>query len=198
MVNTAVGEIAIHDSGADYILRPSFFALSQIEDLDGTTKAACYALAAIETGKMPRPLDLLDCAAVIHACGLPDERSDITGQLEPSKNTGTRWKPGKMGVHNLVIIANSLISAGIVGKVKKRRRKTKSASKSYTFNPAEFAASAVAHFSMPPDQAWALTMTEFQLIMDAKYPPDDKDRPEPMTESEVLAAFARTGVQLQS
>jgi hypothetical protein len=34
--------------------------------------------------------------------------------------------------------------------------------------------------------------------MDAKYPPDDKDKPEPMTESEVLAAFARTGVQLQS
>jgi hypothetical protein len=51
---------------------------------------------------------------------------------------------------------------------------------------------------MPPDQAWALTMTEFQLIMDAKYPPNDKDKPEPMTESEVLAAFARTGVQLQS
>lgn len=186
--NTLIGEVAIHDGASGYLLRPSFFAISQLDGLDETVKAVCHALTALEHGLQPSQYDLCSCAAVLHACGLPTDRQDIAGEIVQTRR-GMRWKPGKMGVHNLVVLSNALISAGLVGN-KKQARKAKGPAK--PFDPTEFVAVAAAHLDVPIDQAWRLTMTEFQMLMDAKHPPKKPD----LTPDDVRAAMQRAGIPL--
>lgn len=210
-VNTRIGEIGLHEPGAaDILLRPSFLAFSQIDDLQDVIRGCISALSAIESNAQPTPYDLCSCAAVLHACGLPDTRADLTGSIEPAKpakvwrlptgarvvsdgliGRGMRWRVGKILPHNLVVIANSLISSGVIGD-KKRARKAKAKGHG-KFDPAEFVAVAVAHLGLPPDAAWQLTMAEFQLLMDAKYPPKTAS----MTPDEVRSAMQRCGIKLQ-
>lgn len=227
MANTRVGEIGIHDGQHEILLRPSFYALSQLNDIDSLITDCFSALAKVENGLQPSQYDLCSCAAVLMACGMPDNRTDLTGEpvkaAEKAKwkapargllqfddgvfaydpfgafvisekpiSNGMRWKVGKIPVENLVVLANALISAGVIGdKAKARKSKAKSSAK---FDPAEFVAVAVAHLGLQPESAWQLTMTEFQLLMDAKYP----QKKPTMTPDEVRAAMQRCGIKLQS
>lgn len=186
--NTVVGEVAIYDGASGYLLRPSFFALSQLDGLEETIKAVCHALTALENGLQPSQYDLCSCAAVLHACGVPTDRWDVTGEIVQTRS-GMRWKPGKMGIHNLVVLSNALISAGVVGN-KSQARKAKGPAK--PFSPSEFVAAAAVHLDVPIDQAWRLTMTEFQMLMDAKHPPKKPD----LTPDDVRAAMQRAGIPL--
>ncbi len=178
--------------GGDILLRPSFYALNQIEDLDDVIDRVVLCLALVENGHNPAPVDLCRCASVLHACGLPQDRMDLVGEVVPSRTGKPLWKQGKMPIHNLVVLANALISAGIIGD-KTRARKAKAASRE-KFDPALFVAAAAAHLGVPLDQAWHMTMTEFQLLMDAKHPP----KKPAMTHDDVRAAFQRNGIPLQS
>lgn len=191
MANTRVGEIGIHDGQHEILLRPSFYALSQLNDIDSLITDCFSALAKVENGLQPSQYDLCSCAAVLMACGMPDNRTDLTGEIIQGQK-GMRWKVGKIPVENLVVLANALISAGVIGdKTKARKSKAKSSAK---FDPAEFVAVAVAHLGLQPESAWQLTMTEFQLLMDAKYP----QKKPTMTPDEVRAAMQRCGIKLQS
>lgn len=191
MANIRIGEMGIHDGQHEILLRPSFYALSQLDDIDDLIAQCFIALAKVENGLPPSQYDLCSCAAVLMACGMPDNRPDLTGEIVQGKK-GMRWKVGKIPTDNLVVLANALISAGVIGdKTRARKAKAKSSAK---FDPAEFVAVAVAHLGLQPESAWQLTMTEFQLLMDAKYPPKKPT----MTPDEVRAAMQRCGIKLQS
>lgn len=74
--------------------------------------------------------------------------------------------PGMMPEHEIIIIAQHLMRHGVAGK-----SKPGSGGKySPEFHVAEYIAMAVAHLGMQPSEAEALSMTELQMSLEAKFP----------------------------
>lgn len=78
---------------------------------------------------------------------------------------------GSLPVSDIIILGQSLITHGIIGKAKVRRlQRHETNSFVSEFSAFEYISVARNHFSMPRAEAEQLTMTEFQLLINAKYP----------------------------
>lgn len=97
----------------------------------------------------------------------------LTGELVPGK-TGRRafvYRRGAMPVSDMVLIARSLIQHGIIGKAKVRKlQKYEGGQATSEFNAFEYISAARTHLGMSREEAEKLTMTEFQMLLAAKYP----------------------------
>lgn len=97
----------------------------------------------------------------------------LIGEYIPGR-TGRRailMKPGKMEALPMLAIAQSLISHGIIGKAKVRQLQRHETGQAVTeFKAFEYINAARNHFSISRAEAEQLTMTEFQLLLSAKYP----------------------------
>lgn len=109
---------------------------------------------------------------VLDACCDRDV-TPLTGELVPGK-TGRRafmYRPGAMPVSDMVLIAQSLIQHGIIGKAKVRKlQRHEGSSTSSEFNAFEYISAARSHLGMSRAEAGQLTMTEFQMMLAAKFP----------------------------
>ena len=189
-----IGECLISDGQHEYFFRPSFAAMARIGepaeivqafyDLhnDEFTPLLRRALAAY--GHIPSWLIkhacrvefskkvLMAAYAVLHACS-EDDVSSLTGWLKPGK-TGRWsfvWRKGALTPHDMVIIAQSLMMHGIIGKAKIRQlQRYESNETTSGFRAIEYINAARAHLGMTRDEAEKLTMTEFILLLNAKYP----------------------------
>lgn len=115
---------------------------------------------------------LMAAMSFIQACCEKDV-SALTGELIPSKSG--KWsfvyKKGLMSPAEMVVIAQSLSTHGIIGKAKVRQlQRHENNAATPEFNSYEYINAARIHFDMPREQAEKLTMTEFQLLLNAKYP----------------------------
>lgn len=110
--------------------------------------------------------------AVLTACSDRDA-TPLTGELVPGK-TGRRaflYRPGAMPFSDMVLIAQSLIQHGIIGKAKVRKlQRHEGRSTSSDFNAFEYISAARSHLGMSREEAGQLTMTEFQMMLAAKFP----------------------------
>lgn len=109
---------------------------------------------------------------VLQACCAGDA-SPLTGEIVPGRSG--KWafvyRKGKITTAEMIIIARSLIVHGVVGKTKVRRlQKHEGTSTSSEFNAFEYISSARTHLGMSREEAEQLTMTEFQMLLAAKYP----------------------------
>lgn len=97
----------------------------------------------------------------------------LTGEIVPGK-TGRRafmYRPGVMPKSDMVLIAQSLIQHGIIGKAKVRKlQRHEGSSTSSEFNAFEYISAARSHLGMSREEAGQLTMTEFQMMLAAKFP----------------------------
>ncbi|MGC0858435.1 DUF6246 family protein [Pantoea agglomerans] len=97
----------------------------------------------------------------------------LTGELVLGK-TGRRvfmYRPGAMPISDMVLIAQSLIQHGIIGKAKVRKlQRHEGSSTSSEFNAFEYISAARTHLGMSREEAGQLTMTEFQMMLAAKFP----------------------------
>lgn len=188
---TEIGEMLISDTKKDYFFRPSFAAMTRIggpseiveayATLNGYEVAQVVAMAQDAYGKIPEWLiktlrkpvygrKILSAAMhVMQAC-CDDDITPLAGEWRPGKR-GIVYRAGGMSVGEIILIAHTLIEHGVMGKAKVRKPQ-RSETNSYVneFRAVEYINAARIHFGISRDEAERLTMTEFQLMINAKYP----------------------------
>lgn len=187
-----IGEIGISDSregGKDFLLRPSFAAMARLGEpaeivrIYGTVNgsdaqqllvACAGALKCIPAWVSPSfnlLADRLLSAAMLVVQSCCEE--DLTAIIGEWKGWSRYvvYRPGMMPRNDIVVIAQQLMQHGVVGKAKVRRlQRHESGETTSEFRAFDYISAARLHFGMRRDEAAALTMTEFQLLLAAKYP----------------------------
>ncbi|MFK8457235.1 DUF6246 family protein [Klebsiella pneumoniae] len=115
---------------------------------------------------------LLSAINVLQSC-CDDDVSELVGWFSPARS-GHRtfiWRPGAMPVQTMILIAQSLMMHGIIGKAKIRKlQRHESSDTTSEFRASDYIIAARNHFGISREEAGQLTMTEFQLMLIAKYP----------------------------
>lgn len=192
---TDIGEVVLTnraEDGQDYFLRPSFQAMTRIGspteivstyavihggEAQGLV-SACAALCGI-MGSLPAWISasferVADCilAASIHvlqAC-CEDDLSAMTGEWI-GKDGKIEYVPGLLSRNDIILIAQSLMTHGIIGRAKVRKlQRHETNDTTALFNALEYINAARTHFDLTREDAAHLTMTEFALLLNAKYP----------------------------
>lgn len=180
-VNTSIGELAVYATidgeGREFILRPSFYAVSRIgtpEQIKSICNACIDCLVALERGYV-RKSWVYDCLSVINACCDDDVPISVFGGWKQHLRDG-QWRlefyEGAVSAKECIVLANHLIRWGIVGDPSDKAKKSEVGKKKSLFDPRDYVGAAMAHLHLPKSDAWALTMTEFQRAMDSKFPDD--------------------------
>lgn len=189
-----IGECLISVNEEDYFFRPSFINMTRIGNPADIVQAfydlhhdevAVLVLSAIDAyGYVPAWLvshlrnstygrkALIAASVVLEACCDRDITA-LTGELRPAKSAGKtfRMRRGVMDDFDMLVIAQSLITHGIIGKAKVRKlQRHEGGETTSSFNAFEYISAARNHFSMSRAEAEQLTMTEFQLLIASKYP----------------------------
>lgn len=189
-----IGECLITVGDEDYFFRPSFLNMTRIGDPQEIVQAFYYLhndevtpllqKALMAYGVVPEWLlrymgrpqfakqTIYAAMNVMQACCDRDV-SALTGELVPGKSGkwGMVYRKGVIPMQNLVLIAQSLITHGIIGKAKVRQLQRHETGKATTeFNAFEYINAARNHFGMSRQEAEQLSMTEFQMLLAAKYP----------------------------
>lgn len=189
-----IGECLITVGEDEYFFRPSFAAMSRIgdpqeivqtfADLHNDELTPLIERATDAYGHVPAWLiehirncsygkrALMAAMTVMQAC-CEDDLSGLIGELRPARAKGRAFKRrmGLIGDFELLLIAQSLITHGIIGKAKVRQLQRHESGKATTeFNAFDYVSAARNHFSMNRSEAEQLTMTEFQHMLAAKYP----------------------------
>ncbi|WP_265494581.1 DUF6246 family protein [Providencia heimbachae] len=188
------GEFTLSTPDKDYLFRPSFDAMTRIGApeqivnaftlLSGAEVQALIARAIQAYGVVPEWLfkalkkptygrSVLSTSMMIMQACCNDDCDELIGEWKPSKN-GVTYKLGKMPITNIIVLARELITHGIIGKAKVRRLQRHEGTEfTDNFHAIEYITSARAHFGMHREEAEQLTMTEFVMMLKAKYP-DEK------------------------
>lgn len=174
-VNTSIGEIAMHlNEGRKYLFRPSFYAMNKIGDSDEIVDImySCWlGVKMCEQGKIPKDWHSL-VMTVFDACLVNDEDlHDLVGFYDENLT----FNEGLLSHSEALIYAYALMDKGCNGNPTDRAKKK--ADKDYKFNPADFVGACMAHLGSSRQDAWDMTMCEFQSAFDAKFPEDPKKKP---------------------
>lgn len=189
-----IGECLITAGEDEYFFRPSFTAMSRIgepqeivqafADLHSDELTPLVERATAAYGHVPAWLiehirnssygkrALMAAMTVMEAC-CESDLSALIGEFRPARTKGRPFKRrmGLMDDFELLLIAQSLITHGIIGKAKVRQLQRHESGKATTeFNAFDYVSAARNHFSMTRSEAEQLTMTEFQHMLEAKYP----------------------------
>ncbi|WP_061799242.1 DUF6246 family protein [Serratia ficaria] len=187
--STEIGEMLISDSERDYFLSPSFANMSRIgspsEIVERYTslhhsEAPLLIERAIEAyGRVPEWLiqhvntlggDAVKTAMIVMQACCSEDLTPLIGEWKGWRNCFVRRR-GPMDDYRIIILAQSLMGHGIIGMAKVRRlQRHESNAFVSEFRAFDYISAARNHFNMPRAEAEQLTMTEFQLLLNAKYP----------------------------
>ena len=137
----------------------------------GTAELPGWANDALNSAGFLRGA-LLSAINVLQACS-EDDVTELVGFFTPSKSRARTfvWHPGALPFGNMIIIAQNLMAHGVVGKAKVRKLQRHENNETTTeFHAAEYIMAARNHFGMSREEAENLTMTEFAMLINAKYP----------------------------
>lgn len=189
-----IGECVISLGDHDYFFRPSFANMMRIGEPEAIVQAfyelhndeytSLIKRSVAAYGGIPQWLVsyigrpqfkkavVYSAMNVLAAC-CDDDISPLVGELRPGL-TG-RWsfvyRKGAMPVTDMILIAQSLIQHGIIGKAKVRKLQRHEGGEATTgFNAFEYISSARTGLELSRDEAEKLTMTEFQMLLSAKFP----------------------------
>ncbi|MFP1868684.1 DUF6246 family protein [Lonsdalea quercina] len=189
-----IGECLISSGDRDYFFRPSLAAMTNI----GTPKEIVQTFYTLHHDELNTLMDrvmrtyrvvppcitkyiarpqlakplLYASMDVLQAC-CDEDIAPLVGEIIPSRTGkwGFVYRPGKLSFNDMLVTARSLITHGIIGKAKVRRlQKNESRETTTEFNAFEYITSARIHLGISREEAERLTMTEFQLLIAAKYP----------------------------
>lgn len=189
-----IGECLITVEGEEYFFRPSLINMARIGepeeivqvfyDLHHDEVSSLINRAVLAFGCIPEWLidhirssgygrkAFMASVVVMNACCLTDA-TPLTGYFQPSKSKGRtfKYRSGLLPEIDILLIAQSLIAHGIIGKAKVRRlQRHESGEMSTEFRAIDYIVAAQTHFNMSEEEAGKLTMTKFQLLLNAKYP----------------------------
>lgn len=189
-----IGECLITAGDDEYFFRPSFINMTRIgepreivqafydlhhDEVSGVLQSALEAyglipvwlIQHIKTTSYGRKA-MMAAMTVLSACCDRDV-TPLIGEIRPAKASGKAFKMrrGAMDEFDMLVVAQSLITHGIIGKAKVRRlQRHESGEATSEFNAFEYISAARNHFGMSRAEAEQLTMTEFQVLIAAKYP----------------------------
>lgn len=193
-VNTSIGEVGLSIEGREFLLRPSFLAISQIGDDDSLLSiASSINNAKLKLETRPHEIGVLDISTAIFIiqCCCDDEIEQL-GHIIGSDWTGKLYyNEGAVCGNDLIVIADHLVRFGVNGIETKRSRtaaRFNDKREKFTFKVGEFVASAIAHLKLSAKDAWDLTMPEFQMAIDSLFPDTDPKANMP-TQDEVEKNF---------
>lgn len=189
---TDIGELSINDSregGKDYLLRPSFEAMARI----GTPEEIVQTYATIHGNDVAQLIDmcadnlmhfpdwltpsfyrateklLSTCMIVLQAC-CEDDLTPMIGEWKGWRHCVV-YRPGQMPKNDIIVLAQYLMQHGVVGKAKVRQlQRHETGERTTEFKAFDYISAARSHFGMNRIEASQLTMTEFQMLLAAKYP----------------------------
>jgi len=189
-----IGECLITVGEDEYFFRPSFAAMSRIGEpqeivqafydlhndkvtpllqraMDAYGTIPAWLLTHVSRREIGKPA-IMAAMSVLAACCERD-LSRLIGEIIPGKSG--KWafvyRKGVVPLSDMVLIAQSLITHGIIGKAKVRQLQRHESNKATTeFNAFEYISAARNHFGISRDEAEQLSMTEFQMMLAAKYP----------------------------
>ncbi|MFH2942999.1 DUF6246 family protein [Enterobacter roggenkampii] len=189
-----IGELLISVGPDDFFFRPSFINMTRIGepaeivqtfyDLHHDEVTALIQSAIDSYGYVPPWLithlksstygrkALIAASNVLSSCCIKDVTA-LTGELRVAKAAGKAFKlrRGLMDEFDMLVIAQSLITHGIIGKAKVRKlQRHEGGDRTNEFNAFEYVSAARNHFGMSRGEAEQLSMTEFQTLIAAKYP----------------------------
>ena len=214
-MSTSIGVFSVATKDREYEFKPSFKAMDKIGS--GAEIVEVYAklhggasLLQMASGVVPawtKKVALADYNAVLQSailvmwCCCEDDISALTGSFVPrASGRGMVHRIGMMPQEDIIAMARGLIKHGLIGA--NPPKKKAGGGYSSEFKVADFVYMASAHLGLPPESAWGLTMTEFQLMMDAKYGQDktpeppkraDYDKAMAAAEERIKAAKAKRG-----
>jgi hypothetical protein len=122
-------------------------------------------------------------------CDQQDERP-VAGDLIGWLDEAGAQHDGAMPEAERVILARHLMQHGVCGIARPGDRKPEAGSYAQTFEAGQYIALARVHLGMSAADAAALSMTELQQLMRAKFEPEKGGRPPPSRE-EYRKAMAR-------
>jgi hypothetical protein len=192
---TDIGEMRLSESregGKDYFFKPSFEAMSAIGNPDEIVSTFSLIHGAgikpmiDKVSQMPISLppqmmdalfrrsseEILTAAMHVMRCCYrgDDDLQSLIGEWKGWR-TCVVYRPGMLPKDLIIAIAQSLMHHGVIGKAKVRRlQRNESSEYSNEFRAIDYIISARNHFGMSRDDAANLTMTEFTLLLAAKYP----------------------------
>lgn len=194
-----LGECLIGTDDREFFFRPSFRAMARIgepaeivqtfydllsDDVTPLLQRAAEAYIRDEYSRLPDCVlrfmqsgllsrkAIMAAHTVLTAC-CDDDIGDLVGWMKPAKSRkrGFVWRPGSLPPEDMIIIAQNLMTHGIVGKAKIRQlQRHESNETTPEFRATDYIMAARNHFGISRDEAENLTMTEFSLMLNAKYP----------------------------
>ncbi|EFG0142845.1 hypothetical protein BLY22_002479 [Escherichia coli] len=189
---TDIGEVVLSSrkyGDKEYLLRPSFAAMTRIGSpeeivaayatIHGSDVQDLIAACASNLGRLPEWLSpqlyrmaeriLSVSMQVVQAC-CEDDLTPIIGEWK-GWSRYIVYRPGALSRNDIIVIAQHLITHGVIGKAKVRKlQRHETNSTTTAFNAIEYINAARTHFEMSREDAAHLTMTEFALLLNAKYP----------------------------
>ncbi|MGH5969353.1 DUF6246 family protein [Klebsiella aerogenes] len=194
-----LGECVIGTDTHEYFFRPSFRNMTRIGEPDEIVQtfydlcndevtpliqqaAQVYirdeyshlpdcVMRYIQSGLLNRKA-VLAAHTVLTAC-CDDDIGELVGWMKPGKSRkrGFMWRPGTMPAPEMIIVAQNLMMHGIIGKAKVRKlQRYESNETTSEFRATDYIMAARNHFGISREEAENLTMTEFALMLNAKYP----------------------------
>ncbi len=174
------------------MFRPSFDAMTRIGSpemvvdaftlLSGAEVQQLIARAIVAYGVVPEWLlkalkkpafgrNVLSTSMMVLQACCPDDCDELIGEWKAGKK-GTVYKVGKMPIADIILLARDLMVHGIIGKAKVRKLQRNEGKNETTnsFHAIQYITASRAHFNMNREEAEQLTMTEFVMMLKAKYP----------------------------
>lgn len=197
-INKSIGEVGIRLDGRDYVLRPSFLAMSKLGDKKEIVKkykVVCFLFECLNgMGRYPTGADPLAgfhaCRDVIDACANGGDVFPLTGCVV-STDRGLRHRRQAMPFTDIVNIAFHLMRYGIYGEPNQNVKSSGEQREMTEFNPSEAVGFAVGQFGMTLNDAWNMTMIEYQRAWDGKYPQESKTKDQQRISAEEYDALMK-------
>lgn len=166
---------AVTSDGQEFTFRPS---LGRIASLGSP-----HEIVALY-GALHGPHAAKEAAYVLACCCDQEDPTPLIGWLDESGQ-----HPGAMPEAEQIVIARHLMRHGIVGKARPDGQAS-DGKFSDRFDAAEYVSAARVHLGLSSADAEALSMTEFQQMLEMKFPGAHKKRDVP-TREEYAAGMAR-------
>lgn len=162
----SIGQQAITYSGESYTFTPSFRHIAAVGEPEQIVDYYNYL-----TSDNADTVALCSMAYdVMSACA---DKKLPKGLLWETSNSwdGDRvvMVKGKVDLSAQILMAVDLLYMGIIGKQFKLKEQGEKCAL-LEFDPSSFVSAAVVHLGMQPEQAWSITITEFNTFLRDKYP----------------------------
>ena len=162
----SIGQQAIIYAGESYTFTPSFRHIAAVGEPEQIVDYYNYLTS--DNADM-----VALCSMAYDVMAACSDRKLPKGLLWETANSwdGERvvMVKGKVDISAQILMAVDLLYMGIIGKQFKLKERGDMRAL-LEFDPSSFVSAAVVHLGMQPEQAWSLTITEFNTFLKDKYP----------------------------